>query len=332
MYLLTGADRPKIETAIARLRRHFAVEAVEHVSALEVSGVEAVALCNAGSLFGDARLVLVTEVDGRRRDDGRLSGGWKAADVDEVAAYCAAPAPATVLALVASDLKKDAKLAKVCAKAGSVLEFTVAKRSLVPWVQEQFRRRGVAADAEACAALVHIVRDGDLHALAAEIDKIATWADGEPVGEREVRDLAVHGEPAVFELTDALARREPGRVLGVSEEILQRSHRSPRDESARLAAALVGHVAKLKTAQRLAGEGVRAGDALAKLGTRSRYYADKLYTQAAAFSPEELHDATVRLAALDVALKGGSRLAADLQVQRALVDLSRPPGTPPARR
>ena len=35
VYLLTGSDRPKIETALARLRRHFEPEAIEIVSAQE---------------------------------------------------------------------------------------------------------------------------------------------------------------------------------------------------------------------------------------------------------------------------------------------------------
>ena len=64
VYLLTGTDRPKIETALGRLRRHFEPEAIEIVSAQERSGAEAAALCNAGSLFGDSRLVLVEGVDG----------------------------------------------------------------------------------------------------------------------------------------------------------------------------------------------------------------------------------------------------------------------------
>ena len=38
VYLLTGSDRPKIETALARLRRHFEPEAMEIVSAQEQSG------------------------------------------------------------------------------------------------------------------------------------------------------------------------------------------------------------------------------------------------------------------------------------------------------
>ena len=49
--------------------------------------------------------------------------------------------------------------------------------------------------------------------------------------------------------------------------------------------------------------------------------------QAEGFSGEELDDAVVRLAQLDGALKGQSKLAPDLEVQRTLVDLARPPGS-----
>jgi hypothetical protein len=56
------------------------------------------------------------------------------------------------------------------------------------------------------------------------------------------------------------------------------------------------------------------------------FRAQKLYREAEGFSSEELRSAVVRLSALDGALKGRSRLAPDLELQRALVDLTRPPG------
>ena len=71
VYLITGSDRPKIDVALTRLRKHFDPEAIEVVSALDTSGDAAVALCNAGSLFGDARLVIVEKVDGARDGDTR---------------------------------------------------------------------------------------------------------------------------------------------------------------------------------------------------------------------------------------------------------------------
>ena len=56
------------------------------------------------------------------------------------------------------------------------------------------------------------------------------------------------------------------------------------------------------------------------------FYASKLYRQAEGFSSEELDDAVLRLAELDGALKGQSKLTPDLEVQRTLVALSRRPG------
>lgn len=320
VYLLTGGDRPKIETALARLRRHFAPEAVEVVAAPETPGADAVALCNAGSLFGDARLVVVLDVDGRRTKEGRLSGGWKAADVQAVTSYLAAPAGSTVLALVAHEVKKDAALAKACAKAGSVLAYDVPKRDLTRWVAEQFKAAGARAEHDACAALVHLVGD-DLHALATEVAKLATWAAGEPIGEREVEQLvAATADTPTFALTDAWAKRDVARALEASEAMFERDPKPRRDVAPKLAAALAGHVGKLRQLQELAREGVRPRDAAGRLRMHP-FYAEKLAGQAEGFSADELRRATVRLADLDLALKGESRLPPDLEVQRALVDL-----------
>ena len=327
VYLLTGSDRPKIETALQRLRGHFAPEAVEIVTALETSGEEAVALCNAGSLFGDARLVVVEDVDGRRDGEGRRRGAWRSADVGAVASYLGAPAPATVLALVGEDVKKTTALWKACAKAGAILEYAVPKRELQRWVADQFRQRGVSADPEACAALVQLVGE-DLHALALEVDKLATWAaDGEPIGEREVEDLvAAAADAPIFLLTDAWAGRDTARALGASEAIFERETKPRRDTATRLAGALGGHLSRLRSLKRLAADGVSSKEAAGTLRLHP-FYAEKLYRQADEFSLEELHAAVVRLAVLDGALKGQSKLAPDLEVQRALVDLSRRPGT-----
>jgi DNA polymerase-3 subunit delta len=325
VYLITGSDRPKIETALGRLRSHFTPEAVETVSALDTSGDEAVALCNAGSLFGDARLLVVLEVDGRKDAEGRRKGGWKAADIDAVSTYLASPAPATVLALVAGELKSSSALWKVCAKAGQVLSFEVAKKELHGWVAEQFRQRGARAEPDAVAALIQLVGD-DLPALKAEIDKLATWAAGEPLGEREVEALvASHAEVPIYELTEAWSTRETARALAVSETLFEHEPRQRRDSAARLASALGGHLGRLRSLKRLAAEGVKPKQAAERLKLHP-FRAQKLSTQAEGFSAEELDDAVVRLAALDGALKGQSRLAPDLEVQRALIDLTRRPG------
>lgn len=321
VYLLTGGDRPKIETALTRLRRHFEAEAVESVSAQETTGVEAAALCNAGSLFGDARLVIVEGVDGRRNNEGRLAGGWKAADVKAIEEYLASPAPSAVLALVGEELKKDAPLRKACAKAGDVLAYDVPKRSVNAWVAERFKQAGARAEREACAALVELVGE-DLNQLASEIDKLALWAGDEPIGEREVELLvAAVADTPTFALTDAWAQRDPARTLEASETIFEREGRPRRDTAPRLAGALGHHLSFVRRCQRLAAEGVRPRDAASTL-KRHPFYVEKVFSQASNFSEAELQAAAVRLAELDHALKGGSKLEPDLELQRALIEIS----------
>ena len=83
-----------------------------------------------------------------------------------------------MLALVGEAVGKTTALWKACAKAGSVLEFAVAKKAIQGWVAEQFAKRGVQAEPEACALLLQLVGGEDLHALAGEIDKLSTWAAG----------------------------------------------------------------------------------------------------------------------------------------------------------
>jgi len=313
VYLLTGTDRPKIARALHRLRDRIGTDATEHLNASVASGEDAVAACNAMGLFGggEGRLVIVEEVE-----------RWKVADVKEVVAYLSAPAPATVLALVAEELKSDSALGKAVAKAGQILAYDVPKRRLPEWVAEQLQRLGAKADADACRALVDLVGD-DADELQSEIDKLATWAAGDTITLRDVEQLtAGRAETSIFSLTDAWGRRDVGAVLSATESLLDRSHRPRSGELMRIIASLVNHVGRVRRCQRLADQGVRPRDAAAQLKMHP-YAAEKAFAQAANFSAEELAAAIVRLAELDADSKGGSRLPADLELERALVEITR---------
>jgi DNA polymerase-3 subunit delta len=326
VYLVTGNDRPKVEIALGRLRARFDPGSIERFVAGKdgVSGADVVAACNAGTLLAGERLVLVAGVDGRRGDFDRLSGGWKAADVEAVVDYLRAPAPGTVLCLVGEEVKKDSPLAKACAKVGDVLVWEVAKKEVVGWVAKGFNDRGVKVGGDACKALVEIVGEDKL-ALALEIDKLATWADGEPLGVEEIERLATPlAEDPPWKLTDAWGSHDLAAALDYVESTLDRSHRPRASEAAALGARLGAHLTRLTRMKALLEGGVRPKDAGAKLGMKP-YPAEKLARQAEQFSVEELRDATVRLARLDHALKGGSRLAPDLELQLAVADVAREP-------
>jgi DNA polymerase III delta subunit len=65
---------------------------------------------------------------------------------------------------------------------------------------------------------------------------------------------------------------------------------------------------------------------------RHPFYVQKLFAQARNFAEAELRDATIRLAELDHALKGGSRLSPELELERALIDVTQPAEQPAAAR
>jgi DNA polymerase-3 subunit delta len=309
VYLLTGSDKPKVRRALARLRARFPAEAVELLAADAADGAEVVAACNAVGLFaeGGGRLVVVEGID-----------RWRADDAEAVAAYVERPVPQNVLALVAEAPPKLTALVTAVETAGQVLRFDLPKpRDPSVWVRAEFERLGVRADADAARALVAIVGD-DVVELASEVEKIATWAAGEPVGRRDVETLAVPtGETFVWALTDAWGARDVAAVLAACETLLERRTREPFG----IAAALAGYVSRVRAAQTLHGEGLGTAE-IAKRLRMKEYPARKAVQHAGNYTQDELDAAVVRLAALDAALKGASRLAADLELERALIDVT----------
>jgi DNA polymerase-3 subunit delta len=316
VYLIAGSDRPKIDRAVERLRGRFSPDAVEIHSASDLSGEDAVAACNALGLFaGDGRLIVIEGVE-----------AWKAPDAKELAVYLKAPAPATTLALVGGELKKDSPLAKAVAAKGELLLWEVPQRGLQKWAGEQFKLHGTTAEPEACRALIELVGD-DLYELSSEIDKLATWAAGDRLTAADVERLvAARAGTTNFALTDAWGARDVVGVLHASEGLLERTG-DPRSKTIpRVVGILTSHVSRIRSAQALEADGIPARDAAASL-KQHPYYVGKLYQQGRNYTPDELRTVTVRLAQLDHALKGGSRLAADLELERALIEITAAPTT-----
>jgi DNA polymerase III subunit delta len=306
VYLLGGSDRPKVERALRRLRARFDEQAVERLDAETAGGEEAVAACNALGLFGGARLVVVAGVE-----------RWKKADVESISAYLASPVAGAVLALVANEPPKDDALAKVVARAGKLLRFEVPKpKDLSVWVRSELTRLGVRADDEAARRLVEIVGD-DVAAVAAEVEKIAAWAGEEPVGTREVEALAVPAhEASAWALTDAWGSRDLPRVLAACENDLEHG-----EEPFVVAMRLAAQVGLVRSAQALATEGLATRE-IAKRLRKHEFRVRRALAHAENYSRDELDAAVVRLAELDARLKGASRLAGELELERALVDVT----------
>jgi DNA polymerase-3 subunit delta len=311
-YLLTGNDRPKIVRALRRLRARFGDESVEQLTGDAASGADAVAACNALGLFAGGEGGRLVVVEGVER--------WRKADVEAITAYLTDPVPGAVLALVAGETLRSDALGKAVAGVGKVLTFDAPKpRDLPGWVRAQFEARGATIDADAAHALVEIVGD-DLAALATEADKIATWAAGGPLQRGDIEALATPArEATAWAITDAWGERDLPTLLAACEAELER--REPFGISTRLAA----HVGLVRSVQLLAGEDLQTRE-IAKRLNLHEFRVKKALGHAKHYAEDELDAAVVRLAALDAAIKGASRLSGELVLTRTLIEVTRAPG------
>ena len=133
-----------------------------------------------------------TDVDGRRRTEPPADGAAGRPPTSRRSRHTSRrPHPTRCSRSSGSRSRRTRRSRRRVRRAGDLLIYDAAKRGRVAWVAERFRQAGVKAEADACALLIEYVGEDDLHGLANEIDKIATWAHGEPVGVAEIEQLVV---------------------------------------------------------------------------------------------------------------------------------------------
>ncbi len=309
-YLIAGSDWPKVDAALRRLRTRFDEEAVEtlSVAAGDDGRPDIVAACNAMGLFGGPRLVLVRGAEALTDDEGAA-----------IAAYLADPAPDTVLGLFGgAGVPPDGPLARAVARAGDVRLFDAPDRKgATAWVVRRFSERGVRCPQDVARRLVALVGE-DFGELSLEVEKVATWCDGvEPTVEDVERLVLASAEVKPWEITDAWGQRDRATVLALATADVERP-----DDVHRMVGSLLSHVRKVRRALVMTEAGAGVGEVQKELRMRAAFPAQKLVSQSRRFAEPELAAAIVRLAELDLAIKGGSRLDPRFELELALADIT----------
>jgi DNA polymerase III delta subunit len=307
-YLIAGSDWPKIDAAAVRLRSQFDEDSTEQIMVGEDEAADVVAACNALGLFGGERLVQVRGVEALEPEQ-----------VEAIVAYLADPAPGTCLALFGGKgVAADSPLATAVAAVGDVRLFDAPDdEHAVQWVVKRFAEQGISCPLPVAKRIVKLagIEIGD---LALEVEKLAVYGRDQPPSEPDV-DLLVSEQLDVkpWNMTDAWGRRDAAAVVGYATADIEKP-----DDVQRISAIFANHVRRVRQALLVLDSGGSAKDVQKQLGLRSPYQAQGLCRQARAFSEPELARAVVRMAELDEAIKGGSRLDPRLELELALVEIS----------
>jgi DNA polymerase III subunit delta len=305
-YAIWGEDRATVERAVSRLAARVAREGglpPERMRAEETPAEDVVAACEALSLAG-LRLVIVEDAD-----------AWRAGDAEAVLAYLERPNPASCLALVATAAPSP-RLMSAVAEAGAVLHFGPdpkdkgAKRA--QWFAEHLAKEVGRAGGSIPAGLARRVVDRVLvdrpdarregitaMELSREAEKLAAYADGEPITAEMVEALVPrHPDAKTYELSDALVAGDSARAYDVLQDL------ATGDDPVApilMQVQLANHFRRLADAQAL-GDAV-SPDAVTEATGVTGYPARKLAEQARAMPPGAARRAVARLAELELDLR-----------------------------
>lgn len=207
------------------------------------------------------------------------------------------------LILVGEKLDQRTRLARVLAQRGRLLAFPRLRGpELAARLREEAERRGKRLTPEA-EALLQLLGE-DLPALLQTLEKADLFTGPRPVIEAEdVGAVAAQGRAGgIFEVTDAVGRREPGEALGSLRALLLQG-----EEPLKLLGMLARHWRLLVRARLLTERG-QGGAAAENLGLPPRV-AESLLDQAGRFSLDELEAGFRILRRADLDLKGATKSA-----------------------
>lgn len=222
----------------------------------------------------------------------------------------------TVLVLLTDDQLKDGDPLLRAAQRHGQARLFVAPRG--PQLEDWLVRRAAAQDAKLApdAARLLATEVGDnLRLLAMEIDKLATYAGpGGQIRAADVRALTPASRQAkVFDLTDALARRDRTRALALLHELLAAG------ESPLGIVALTAYQTRtLLQVKSLAERGLR-GPQIAQSAGMAPFVVDKSLALARQFSFAQLEAAHRSLLEVDTALKR-SRMTPEMALDLLVVE------------
>ncbi len=160
------------------------------------------------SLFASRRLIELRLPTGKADRDGAVA----------ITEWCKSPAPDTVLLVSAMQWSKkhEGAWVKAVERAGVYAWFRAPRLDQLPgWIRGRMHARGFAPSADAVALLAERA-EGNLLAIAQEIDKLAAQREGGQVGVEELESLgADNAVYDVFKLTDAAFGGDAPRALKI---------------------------------------------------------------------------------------------------------------------
>lgn len=335
IYLWYGEDRYSLIEALKALKGVFLAEdpsgsGIEYFIGKDIAPEEVAEAANTSSFFS-RRLVIVDDIpyfnQGKAKSDpgeevsdsveAGSTGESEGPNTDLLLAYCQNPNPETCLLLISEKVNRGRKLYKEITKTGKALEFTYPKghADWLSWIQIETKQRGKTINTGTATYLLECVGH-HTGILSQELEKLSLYIGDskKEISREDINEVCSSMiETTVFAMLDAIA-------AGNSREAIQRlSEVLSQEYHLKVHTMIVRQIRLLLAGSLIRKRGGTVQQLMEVAGIRSSFEGNKIFRQAAAFSPEKLGEAMEDCLQTELALKssgGNPHLLLEMMIIR----------------
>lgn len=319
VYLVAGEEHRLVTDVLAALRAAALAGAVPGLNddlfiAGEVDVERVLGAARTLPMMARRRLIVVRSLE---RWEPREGGKSKDEPLDRLADYVKDPSPTTVVVMLASKLDKRRRLVSAAHKEGCFVACDPLPRVELPgWIERQVAERGNRL-ARGVSDLIAELAGPDLAPVADAVERLCLYAgEGAEVTEEHVAECLVRLRTAtVWELVDAVGRRDVGRALTTLHDVYD-----PQDRGIRLVGVLAWSARQLVKFESATRAGLAPEEAARRAGAPP-FKARELARQVRRIPRAELERWLETLSGVDLALKGGSKRPAKAVLEHAILEL-----------
>lgn len=152
----------------------------------------------------------------------RRTEAYKADQLNQFIPYLENPVDSTCLIFLSSKTNFSVKFYKKIRSSGLAVNFLELRNNqVVPWIMNTAREMGLDINRQGCVFLQELTGNR-LRDIYSELQKLKLSYGEQPVGEREVRELAINSRMyTIFELMDAFSVKNIPGMLSVLKRFLE---------------------------------------------------------------------------------------------------------------
>ncbi|HSC85635.1 MAG TPA: DNA polymerase III subunit delta [Polyangiaceae bacterium] len=319
VYLVAGEESHLADQVVRALREAVTRQGIpglndDTLTAASGNFTEALQIARTQPMMASRRFLLVRDLE--KWESQKKDGS---APLDQLVEYVVDPAPTTVLVLASTKLDKRRKLYTTAKSSGFLVSCdTPNQRELPGWIVERVKGRGNSISHSTAALLAELLGP-ELGPVADAVERLCLYVgQGKSIDEEAVSACVVRLRTAsVWQLVDAVARRDVGTALALFDDVFD-----PGARDFSLIGTFSWATRQLIRFDAARKRGLDPSEA-AKAAGAPPFKARDLESQLKGLSSETLSGWLEHVARADLALKGGSKRPPRSTLEQVIIELCR---------